>query len=939
MVDRIRSNARGDELFFRFQEWQRSNPLAKMDEFYRIEGLSPADIEGLVQRVAAAAQAEDAANASRAKSAALETAMTKTVAAESLAQTRRIGRYALLQEIGSGGMGTVWLAEQSEPVRRRVALKLIKSNLVSHEEVARFEAERQALAMMDHPGIAKIFDGGTTEFGQPYFVMEFVAGLPIHQFCDQHRLSISDRLQLFILVCRAVQHAHQKGIVHRDLKPSNILVLETEGAPIPKVIDFGLAKAIDPTRRLTEKSLFTEAGKVVGTLQYMSPEQASLNSLDIDTRSDIYSLGIVLYELLTGTPPLDRETIHQNAILKILDMIREQEPPRPSQRLGSSAARTADISQQRQINPRQLQSILRGELDWVVMKALEKDRKRRYETAASFADDIHRFLIDEPVIARPASHSYRFSKLVRRNRLAVAIGLLLAISLVSGFIGSLVAWRQTIRAAEMAREKQRQAVEFADQLADNQERANSAISLLHDSLQANLEGFHLEAGQLVDSAQVANQDTNQMDVLIRSRRLLANLYAMLGFHFRQRRAEPEEWGKWFHMASEEFFALDREGVLSPGGIVTYTTTLDNLAYSKSLQNNKPEAAKIGAEIPPLWQRLYEHASPEQRQDLVQREAQFCLNLSNYDDLPSSLTRGIDLLLSLPERHRTQDLLLADLLHNRAMAFHKLGRMEDSQLDGMRAIELREKHQDLESMLALLNVMAILLAEQGKLDQRQIYLDKANRVLADLQQMNPGRLASSSEIDLLFNDAFVHHQQADLKQAEAGYTSVAAILGNAIKTSPELRSRRIYFQTFWHRAEIMITLQQFDDAIPDLREALSAVIACRSAEFDNYIPYLLISLAELEARKDPADVARQLDWIEGEYEAKPAVLAKLAGIYAAAANAEQPLDTQNKWLDRSFYFLQALHDQGLIDEEIRAALIESTEFASLQHDPRWRLIVE
>ena len=337
-----------------------------------------------------------------------------------------INQYKLIELIGEGGMGEVWLAEQIAPIRRKVAVKLVRKDLGSKDVVTRFEAERQALAMMDHPNIASVFDAGTTAEGSPYFVMELVNEVSLTQFCDEQKMSISDRLKLFVPICKAIQHAHQKGIVHRDLKPSNVLVTEIDGSPIPKVIDFGLAKAINHNEKLTSGTLFTEFGKIVGTLQYMSPEQAELNALDIDTRTDIYSLGVLLYELLTGTTPLEKSTIGENAILRVLAMIRDTEPPRPSTRLSQSGDAVAGISSQRQIKPNRLNEILRGELDWIVMKSLEKERDRRYETASDFAADISRFLDGDTVHARPPSFSYSASKFLLKHKfIATAVASIL----------------------------------------------------------------------------------------------------------------------------------------------------------------------------------------------------------------------------------------------------------------------------------------------------------------------------------------------------------------------------------------------------------------------------------------------------------------------------------------------------------------------------------
>jgi serine/threonine protein kinase len=355
-----------------------------------------------------------------------------------------IGPYQLLEKIGEGGMGAVWMAQQTEPVKRLVALKVIKPGMDSQQVLARFEGERQALALMDHPNIAKILDGGTTDSplappggeglgvrgsGRPFFVMELVKGVPLTKYCDEHRLTPRQRLELFVSVCQAVQHAHQKGIIHRDVKPSNVLVAPYDGKPVPKVIDFGIAKATG--QPLTEKTLVTGFGAVVGTLEYMSPEQAELNNQDIDTRSDVYSLGVLLDELLTGTTPLERKRLKDTGVLEVLRIIREEAPPRPSTRLAESKETLPSLSAQRLMEPARLTKLMRGELDWIVMKALNKDRNRRYETANGFALDVQRYLADEPVQACPPSAWYRLRKFAQRNRAALATMLLVAAALLT----------------------------------------------------------------------------------------------------------------------------------------------------------------------------------------------------------------------------------------------------------------------------------------------------------------------------------------------------------------------------------------------------------------------------------------------------------------------------------------------------------------------------
>src|SRR5215469_11056071 len=342
----------------------------------------------------------------------------------------RIGPYELIEVLGEGGFGIVFVAEQREPVRRLVALKIVKPGMDTREVVARFEAERQALAMMDHPNIARVFDGGTTESGRPYFVMELVKGVPITQYCQEHELSPRDRLHLMATVCQSAQHAHQKGVIHRDLKPTNVLVAAYDGLPVPKIIDFGVAKALG--ERLTDRTPLTNFGGIVGTLEYMSPEQAEFSAHDIDTRADIYSLGVLLYELLTGTTPLTRERLKQAGMSEALRLIREEEPPKPSSRLSELQRVRGQISAQRKLEPERLTRDLRGDLDWIVMKALEKDRDRRYQTANGLARDIERYLNDEPVEACPPSARYRLRKLLRRHRgPAVAVCTVLAV-LVGG---------------------------------------------------------------------------------------------------------------------------------------------------------------------------------------------------------------------------------------------------------------------------------------------------------------------------------------------------------------------------------------------------------------------------------------------------------------------------------------------------------------------------
>ena len=332
---------------------------------------------------------------------------------------QQIGPYKILEKIGEGGMGVVYLAEQQKPLRRRVALKLIKLGMDTKDVLARFESERQALAVMNHPNIAKVHDAGSTEQGRPYFVMEYVQGVPITDYCDRHRLTTRERLEAFIPVCQAIHHAHQKAIIHRDVKPSNILVSVEDGRPVPKVIDFGVAKAT--SQRLTERTLFTQHGMLVGTPEYMSPEQAEMTGLDIDVTTDIYSLGVVLYELLAGALPFDPQALRAAGHDEMRRIIREEDPPKPSTRVSTLGANSGEIARHRKTDPATLQRTLRDELDWITMRAMEKDRTRRYGSPAELAADIVRHMRNEPILAGPPSTAYRARKFVRRHRLGVGV--------------------------------------------------------------------------------------------------------------------------------------------------------------------------------------------------------------------------------------------------------------------------------------------------------------------------------------------------------------------------------------------------------------------------------------------------------------------------------------------------------------------------------------
>jgi serine/threonine protein kinase/Flp pilus assembly protein TadD len=534
------------------------------------------------------------------------------------------GRYKLLEEIGEGGMGSVWMAQQSGPIRRLVAVKVIKAGMDSKSVMARFDAERQALALMDHPNIARVYDAGATADGRPFFVMELVKGLPITEFCDQRRLTLRERLHLIVPVCQAIQHAHQKGVIHRDIKPRNVLIAMYDDAPVPKVIDFGVAKAM--SQPLTEQTLATGFGAVVGTPEYMSPEQATFNNLDIDTRSDVYSLGVLLYELLTGSPPITRETMRTIGLLEVLRVVREEEPPLPSTRL-STAETLLSLAANRSTEARKLTSLLRNELDWIVMKALEKDRRRRYESANSMALDMLRYLAGEPVQAAPPSLRYRLRKFVNRHRgrVAATAALLVALALGTGgtMWGLLSAERAlTVQANQSRIAEEREASRLrleadlaverhAEELREVRDRdaAMASLAQAQNSLHA---GDARRAGEAIEQAEKRIEEKGAEDLRIqldRCRTELATLrlldqidndiWTLMDGKALAWDAILPRWGKVF---SDYGIAIDSRAGEEAAQKVNRSLISERLLASLDLwfivDNRKPALGKLLAAIDP-----------------------------------------------------------------------------------------------------------------------------------------------------------------------------------------------------------------------------------------------------------------------------------------------------------------------------------------------------
>ncbi len=494
-----------------------------------------------------------------------------------------LGRYKLLERVGEGGCGVVYVAEQTEPVRRRVALKVIKLGMDTKQVVARFEAERQALAMMDHPNIAKVLDAGSTETGRPYFVMELVRGIKITEYCDQNNLPTKERLDLFIRVCQAIQHAHQKGIIHRDIKPSNILVTLHDGLPVPKVIDFGIAKATEG--RLTDATVYTQLHQFIGTPAYMSPEQAEMSGLDIDTRSDIYSLGVLLYELLTGKTPFDAQELMSQGIDAMRKTIREKDPVRPSTRLATlQGDELTTTAKRRSVETSKLARLLRGDLDWIVMKCLEKDRTRRYETANGIAADLKRHLNNEPVAARPPSTAYRFQKLVRRNKLVFAAAGAVVCALLLGIIAT--TW-QAVRAKQAAAQAKRAGAMALQSRGEAEKLANFMLEDFYDDLEPS--------GQFTTIARLAKQAVAYYDGLPPSLRTpdTERNRAMAQARLALVTAKQGDGKTALPVAKEAEATLERVrklGDQSDGTIFALGLALEAQAWCHRLQNDKPSQA-------------------------------------------------------------------------------------------------------------------------------------------------------------------------------------------------------------------------------------------------------------------------------------------------------------------------------------------------------------
>jgi len=697
----------------------------------------------------------------------------------------RIGPYQLLRQIGEGGMGLVYEAEQREPIRRRVALKIVKVGLDTREFVARFESERQALALMDHPCIARVFDAGASANGRPYFVMEYVEGVPATDYCDRRRLDLRQRLELFVQVCEGVQHAHQKAIIHRDLKPSNVLVTEIDGKPVPKIIDFGVAKAMDQS--LTDLTMQTNLGQLLGTPAYMSPEQADLTGQGVDTRTDVYALGVLLYELLVGERPFTREELANVGFQEVLRKIREDEPLRPSARVTAMATALDTVARHRACEPHELPRRLRGDLDWITMKALEKDRTRRYDTATGLAMDIRRYLQDQPVVAGPPSRAYLLRKFVRRHRTGVAAGVFVAIAVLLGIAGTTVGLIRAMRAERQATLEAATATQVSDFLVDlfevaDPDRSRGSTITAREILDAgaarldreladqphtrarllsaigkvyrNL-GLYEEAGPPLRKALDLRRGRNADDALaVASSQIeLADLYILLA-----------NYGEAESLLQDAMAVLERR---ADGDRLGLAQSLSELASVHRRQGRYGEAK-------PLYERARDiriaTLGPDDPQvaDSVNSLAILAWNEGDYVTAEALYKQAVAVWEgNFGENHAD----VAKGLNNLGLLYHQLGRVAEAETNYRRAIAIYEKvlGPDHPRLGTAVNNLALLCQFQERYDEAARLYERALAIRE--RAVGPDHPDVAQTVNNLAN---LYRLQGDYARAEPLYRRALAI---------------------------------------------------------------------------------------------------------------------------------------------------------------------
>jgi len=788
-----------------------------------------------------------------------------------------IGPYRLVRVIGEGGMGLVYEAEQLQPLKRMVALKIVKRGMDTHEFVARFESERQALALMDHPAIAKVFDAGATEHGRPYFVMEYVKGIPITDFCDQENLSLTERLTLFVHVCEGVQHAHQKAIIHRDLKPSNVLVGKVDGLPAPKIIDFGVAKAMD--HNLFDNTLTTSAGQLVGTPEYMSPEQADMSGAGIDTRTDVYALGVILYELLVGLLPFNLSKMQDKGFYEVLRVIREDEPAKPSTRaktLAEDADTLARIAADRQEERTTLGRHLRGDLDWITMKSLEKDRARRYETVKELADDVQRHLEFKPVQAGPPNQIYKVRKFIRRNRLGVAAGGLVLFAVLLGIAGTTTGMIRAVRAEKKAHLEAETAREVSDFLVDLFEVA--------DPDQAK--GNTITAREILDqgSIRIEEELSEQPATQARLMNTIGKVYRNLGLYdeagpkleaalaLRRGSSVEDELDLAESMAElgDLYIDLGRydeaEKIIKESlGIMSRHGDVENLQLAENLNELASVYRRQGhyEEAEPLYIRarnIRVTALGGDHPEVARSYNSLAIlnwNRGRYEDAERLYRQALTIWRGAYGSDHTD---VAKGLNNLALLYHHLDRHDEAQPIYEEAIEIYERvlGPDHPRLAVALNNLALVHQEMGRYEEADPLYERALEIREKVLGPNHPDVAQT-----LNNQANMRREAGRYDEAEVIYNRALEIRRSALgEDHPDvgwtlwdlgkLEAARNDYQAAmeYHKMAVAIYERALGTDHPDLAEILPNYIEVlyavgREAEADS----LALRVAEIEAERE------------------------------------------------------------------------------------------
>jgi serine/threonine protein kinase/tetratricopeptide (TPR) repeat protein len=792
--------------------------------------------------------------------------------ADPVAEGRRIGPYLLRRRIGEGGMGLVWEADQQEPIRRRVALKMVKRGMDTAEFIARFSSERQALAMMNHPAIARVLDAGATEEGRPYFVMEYVEGVPLNVYCDQERLSVRRRLELFIHVCEGVQHAHQKAIIHRDLKPSNVLVTEVDGQPLPKIIDFGVAKALD--RSQFDDTLSTGAGQLIGTPEYMSPEQTGLTGEGLDTRTDVYALGVLLYELLVGQRPFRREDLAALNFLEVLQVIREVEPPRPSTRATTIARHTPevarDLAHNRGCEPELMARGLRGDLDWITMKALEKDRERRYDSASALAEDVRRHLADEPVNAGPPSRRYRMRKFVRRHRTGVLAGATALVAILLGIAGTTTGMIRAVNAERRARLE----AETARQVS------GFLVGLFEVADPDQARGNTITAREILDagSDRIGRELSGQPQTQARLLGTMGTVYRKLGLY---EEAEPKLQR-----------ALELRRAVPGVPAADLAAALGDLADLHLDQARYKEAEAAITEALPLIDdtegagRLHLASRLTDLGSVYRRQGRF-------DEADPLYRRALDLRLGELGPRATE---VAASHNSLAILSWNRGRFDEAERLYGQALAIWEAAygQDHADVAKGLNNLALLYHHQRRYDQAQAMYTRAVGIYERILGAEHPRLATA-----INNLALVVHEQGRLEEAEPLYRRALAIRESVLGPGhPDVA------QTLNNIGNLQRDRRRWDEARADYDRALAIRTAALGSGHAD-VGWTLRDLGRLEREQGSPQAAeacfrRALVIFEASLGREHPDLAEFLDDYALAERdlgRTASADSLRRWADR------------------------------------------